>query len=284
MRSVKFLTVLWVVITLVVLGVVSRPAKADGQFPDYQILVNTSGVGLPDFPEAIAGRNVMLQAWRAGSVGGMGGIGTSRWNFGDGSQGDATSEFIWHTFAQPGTYHVVVDVYASMGTFLWHWEQDIPVYALWEGPALNVSSTNGVTTTVVYDAPTITGDPTAQIVDFSGPCDATSFLSWNGNNTPFDAPRVSMNRTLYVTAKGLGVTGEYHFYACSTGPGRTDPISPVAPSRQLVISVTAPLGGSANLHINEVFLLWKSAAPAVSDDNVIVRPPKKGGIRLPIAR
>lgn len=275
MRSVKFLTVLWVVITLVVLGVVSRPAKADGQFPDYQILVNTSGVGLPDFPEAIAGRNVMLQAWRAGSVGGMGGIGVTHWSFGDGTTADASSEFVWHTYANPGEYQVSVDVYKSMGEFAWHWNEEVVVYGLLEQPALNVGATNGQTATFVYDAPALTGDSNAVFVDFSGPCDATSFLSWNGNNTPFDAPRISMNGTLYVTAKGLGVAGAYNFYACSTGPGRTDPISPATPSAQIVISVTASTGGSANLHIDRVYLLWKSM-PAANDDvlPLSIRPPK----------
>lgn len=278
MRTVR---VFFVAVLIITLAIAARApqAKADG-YPDYRILLNTEGTGIPWFASAVAGKNTGLTAWRSGAVGGMGGISGSHWSFGDGTNADATSEVVWHTYAKPGTYNVSVDVFLSMGGLAWHWEQSIEVYGLLQQPALNLSVANGQTVTFVYDMPTLMGNPTAKAVDFAGPCNGSSYISWTGNTSPYDAPRVSMNNVPYVTAKGLPASGTYNFYACSVGPGRTDPVSPDNPSSQLVISVTAPNGGTANLHFDRVYLLYK-----VSLDNIVVRPlPKKGGIRLPIMR
>lgn len=285
MRILRILLTVLIAAVFVVSG--KAPQVQAVEFPDYRILVNTSGgvinPGIPDFYEGVAGKSVGMMAWKSGAVGGIEGLGGSHWNFGDGTGGDARSNVIWHTYARPGTYNVSVDVYLSMGEFAWHWSEAVTIYSFLEQPALNINAANGQTTTVFYDLPTLSGDPTALVVDFSGPCNGSSYLSWTGNVSPYDAPRVSINGTLYVTSKGLGQTGDYHFYACSVGPGRTDPISPATPVRQLIFDVTAPVSGTANLHVDSVFLLWKSAPP-IDNELIVVRPAPKKGIRLPIER
>lgn len=279
----KYLRILCVAVVVLSFSVSVRvpQVRADTQFPDYRILVNTNGgvlnPGIPDFYEAIAGKSVGLSAWRSGAVGGNDGIGTSRWSFDDGTVSDATSALVWHTFVQPGNYNVFVDVYKSMGEFAWHFEQTITVYNLMELPALDLTSVNGVPVDYIYDVPAMTGGRSVRVVDFSGPCNGeTSVLNWTGNISPYDAPRVSINDRPYVTSKGLPVSGAYRFWSCSVGPTASDPISIQNPSQNVKVTVTSPATGTANLQIPKIFIVWESAAPAASNDvlPLPIRPPK----------